>query len=189
MNGGRPKCDCYYKEKTLFLLGGVFSCFGPPIEFCKVMTHNLTQEYHLLLIQDLGQERTVCLNAATYAVGRDSSNAIVVEDPTVSRQHCLLIRVPVNHNSYIYRIVDGDITGLRSKNGFQVNEQSYSEKILETQDKIQVGAYTTMSYMVANMTPVEFDRFFGSTVLPFHTVKDEIVDPTGTLTFKDPQCA
>lgn len=151
--------------------------------------HNSIQEYHLLLIQDLRQEQTVCLNAATYSIGRDSSNAIVIDDPTVSRQHCLLIRVPVNHHRYIYRIVDGDISGLRSKNGFQVNQRSYSEKILETQDKVQVGAYTTLSYMIANMTAPEFEHFFGMTILPFHTVKEEIMDPTGTLNFGDPQCA
>ena len=148
-----------------------------------------TREYHLLLINDLGQERTVCLNAATYSIGRDSSNAIMIDDPTVSRQHCLFIRVPVNESHYIYRIVDGDISGIKSRNGIHVNRTSYLEKILETQDTIQVGAYTTMNYMIAHMTPAEFENFFGATVLPFHTVKDEILDPTGTLTFEESTCA
>lgn len=151
--------------------------------------NDLMQEYHLLLIQDLGQERTVCLNAATYSIGRDSSNAIMIQDPTVSRQHCLFIRVPVNEDRYIYRVVDGDISGIKSRNGFQVNRTSYLEKILETQDLIQVGAYTTMNYMIAHMTQAEFDNFFGATVIPFHTVKDEILDPTGTLNLEEAQCA
>ena len=138
-------------------------------------------EYHLLHIRDLSGERTVALNAATYSIGRDSSNALMIHDPTVSRLHCLLIRLPMNNKRYVSRLVDGNTQGRRSFNGSRVNSQPYAEKILESHDLIQLGAKSSLSYLIAQMSPREFDDYFGHVVLPFHSVQEEILDPTQTL--------
>ena len=138
-------------------------------------------DYHLFHIQDLDGERTVSLHAATYSIGRDSANALVINDPTVSRHHCLLIRVPVTRDKYIYRFVDGDINGGRSTNGTLINSNLYPEKVLESRDFLQLGQDCSVNYMIAKMTQSEFDQYFSHTILPFHSVQEEILDPTGTL--------
>ena len=138
-------------------------------------------EYHLLHIRDLSGERTVALNAATYSVGRDSSNALMIHDPTVSRLHCLLIRLPMNNKKYVYRLVDGNTQGRRSSNGSRVNSTIYAEKVLESRDLIQLGSESSLHYLIARMSPGEFEDYFGQAIVPFHSVQDEILDPTQTL--------
>ena len=145
------------------------------------MSQQDLQEYHLLYIRDLAGERTVTLDAATYAVGRDSRNALVVYDPMVSRSHCLLVRLPLNQTQYVYRIVDGGISGKPSTNGVRVNSRQYQEKVLETRDYIQLGNHVSLDYLVATMTPSDFAQNFSDLSLPFQSVQDEIMDPTGTM--------
>ena len=140
-----------------------------------------TNEYHLLHICDRDGGRTVSLGAATYSIGRDSCNALVLNDPKVSRHHCLLLRIPRKRNSFIYRLVDGDVHGKASKNGIRINSKRHLTKILDNQDLIQLGEYSSLSYMIAHMTQAEFDQYFSHTVVPFHSVKEEVLDPTGTL--------
>lgn len=146
------------------------------------------QEYHLLQIADLDGSRTIAFHAATYSVGRASSNALVVHDPSVSRNHCLFIRMPVNKDKYVYRIVDGGINGMLSMNGLLINGDHYAEKILETQDFIQLGHHAVIHYMIANMSPREFETYFGDIILPFHSVQDEVLDPTDTLRREEREC-
>ncbi|MEM8717182.1 MAG: FHA domain-containing protein, partial [Cyanobacteria bacterium P01_G01_bin.4] len=50
---------------------------------------------HILVIEDSSGRRTVSLEAATYSLGRDPSSALVLHSNYVSRQHAILLRVPV----------------------------------------------------------------------------------------------
>ena len=70
---------------------------------------------HLLVVQDLKGQRTLPLVEATYSVGRDLRNAIVLYSPSVSRQHAILLRVIIpNTDQYGFRIIDGNFQGKKS---------------------------------------------------------------------------
>lgn len=80
--------------------------------------------HHLLLITDPTGQRVVPLEVATYSIGRDPRNSIVLHSRTVSRQHAMLLRVTVpDSDEYLFRIVDGNFNGKRSKNGIFINGQ------------------------------------------------------------------
>ena len=67
---------------------------------------------HLLLIQDPKGQRTLPLLEATYSLGRDLRNAIVLYSRSVSRQHAILLRVTIpNTDQYGFRIIDGNFQG------------------------------------------------------------------------------
>lgn len=139
-----------------------------------------TQEYHLLHVEDSQGGRTYYLNAATLSIGRDSSNAIRIVDLLVSRNHAMLIRMPSQTSQYAYQLVDGDVNGRPSKNGVWINQASCRRKMLATGDRIQLGS-TRMSYMIACMTPEEYSQYFDAQTITFHSLKEEVLDPTGTL--------
>jgi pSer/pThr/pTyr-binding forkhead associated (FHA) protein len=44
---------------------------------------------HLLVIEDDQGKRTIVLEAATYSIGRDLGNSIVLHSQSVSRQHAI----------------------------------------------------------------------------------------------------
>ena len=145
------------------------------------MSQQEPKEYHLLHIHDLEGERTVALNAATYSVGRGSRNALVVHDAMVSRSHCLLVRIPIKQGQYVYRIVDGGINGKPSTNGVKINSRRYENKVLKTGDSIQLGDHVSLIYLVETMTHSPSDREFAELSVPFQSIQEEILDPTGTL--------
>ncbi len=141
---------------------------------------SLAHEYHLIHVKDPQGEQTYYLNAATLSIGRDSSNAIQILDPLVSRHHAMLIRMPSQTNQYCYHLVDGDLDGRLSKNGVWVNRKACKRKLLSTGDYIQLGE-THISYLIAVMTPEEYSQYFDACTITFHSLKEEVLDPTGTL--------
>ena len=52
-----------------------------------------TEEHHVFIV-NAGEQEAYILEAAAYSVGRDKSNAIVLDFATISRQHARLLRVP-----------------------------------------------------------------------------------------------
>ncbi|WP_353259082.1 EAL domain-containing protein [Prochlorothrix hollandica] len=77
---------------------------------------------HLLLVTDPLGQRVVPLDTATYSIGRDPGNFIVLHSRTVSRQHAILLRVTSpDSEQYIFRVIDGTFQGKRSTNGIFVN--------------------------------------------------------------------
>lgn len=145
------------------------------------------QEFHILQIMDQFGARTFRLDAATYSIGRDkNSNAIVIVDPSVSRNHAMLLRMPTTGNQYVYQLVDGDVTGRPSTNGILVNKRPCSNKTLKTGDNVSIGDRVKLSYMIARMTKSEYDEFFGAEKPDFHSIKKESVDPTSTIDPNDP---
>jgi pSer/pThr/pTyr-binding forkhead associated (FHA) protein len=140
------------------------------------------REFHILQITDKAGSRTFRLDAATYSIGRDKfSNAIVVSDIAVSRNHAMMLPMPSKGNQYIYQIVDGDVTGRPSTNGILVNKLPCSSKTLKTGDSISMGDQVKMAYMIAHIIQKEFDQFFGAINPEFHSLKAEFIDPTDTI--------
>src|SRR5258707_5869742 len=71
------------------------------------------------------------LNKEESTIGRESSNAIWLEHPSVSRRHCM-----VNVQDDRFTIFDLD-----SRNGTFVNRVPVKQRQLATGDEVQIGEY------------------------------------------------
>jgi diguanylate cyclase (GGDEF)-like protein len=104
---------------------------------------------HLLVVQDLKGQRTLPLVEATYSVGRDLRNTIVLYSPSVSRQHAILLRVTIpNTDQYGFRIIDGNFQGKKSTNGLFVNGHKCLHHNLQNGDVIAFDSHTQAKYYV-----------------------------------------
>jgi len=116
---------------------------------------------HLLVIKDLGGQRTVPLQEATYSLGRDSRNAIVLRSRSVSRQHAILLRVTTpNTDLFGFRIIDGNFKGKRSTNGLFVNGIKCFSHNLQHDDLITFGNQQTQAryYAISNLSEQAFSE-------------------------------
>ncbi|MBE9079364.1 PAS domain S-box protein [Romeria aff. gracilis LEGE 07310] len=106
---------------------------------------------HLLIVEDEQGKRTINLEAATYSLGRDPSNTIVLHSQQVSRQHAILLRTTMPETErYLFRIVDGNFQGKKSTNGLFVNgERSFSHD-LEHGDDLLFGGVIRARYYTAD---------------------------------------
>jgi pSer/pThr/pTyr-binding forkhead associated (FHA) protein len=137
------------------------------------------QERHVLVIND-SQRRAVALEAAAYSLGRDLSNAIVLDVDTISRQHAILLRVPIpGKNQYRYRVIDGNFEGKPSANGVFVNENKISTRDLVNGDVIRFGQTIEASYLVVSMGEVEFGQYLEG--ISYQSLKSEMVNAKETL--------
>ena len=76
------------------------------------------------------------LDHTEFSVGRNPSNRLSVSDPSLSRQHCVIVS-----RSGQYEIRD-----LESRNGSFVNGVPVRERTLADGDEIQIGKYK-LSYL------------------------------------------
>jgi pSer/pThr/pTyr-binding forkhead associated (FHA) protein len=106
-------------------------------------------ESHILVIHDQPTPRRVLLESATYSVGRDKRNSIVIPNRAISRQQALLLRMPnPQKGSYRYRILDGNSTGKPSLNGLCVNGKDCSIHDLTPGDTILLGNLIRIDYQI-----------------------------------------
>lgn len=113
---------------------------------------------HLLVVEDAQGQRTLLLEVATYSIGRDLTNSIVLHSRLVSRQHAILLRVTTPETSaYLFRIIDGDLQGKRSTNGLWVNGRRCFSRDLKHGDRIAFGGDVKASYYaLSNLSDAEF---------------------------------
>lgn len=138
------------------------------------------QERHLLILEDDRGCRSVALDAATHSIGRDQTNGIMLHSKTVSRQHALLLRLPMPETAgYRYRIVDGNSLGKPSVNGISVNGQRCTSFELKSGDEIQFGAQVRASYQMLKMGEREFLRYLEQT--NYQSIKSEPINAFATL--------
>lgn len=143
------------------------------------MTSQL-QERHVLVINDGQGKQAIALEAAAYSIGRDATNAIVLDFDTVSRQHSILLRVPIpGTNRYKYRLVDGNSEGKPSTNGVFVNGQRCSTHELLNGDTIGLGRKVKATYLSLAMAENEFHKYLQS--ITFQSIKSKQLDPRATL--------
>ena len=83
----------------------------------------------LVVISGPLKESTFVLPADELSLGRDPSNGLPINDPSVSRRHCIIRRAGSS-----FRIQDLD-----SRNGTLVNGEAVTERCLYHQDRISVG--------------------------------------------------
>jgi signal transduction histidine kinase/DNA-binding NarL/FixJ family response regulator/PAS domain-containing protein len=116
---------------------------------------------HLLVIEDSKGKRSIPLEEATYSLGRDPSNSIVLYAPSISRQHAIVLRITAPEtDSYLFRIIDGSLNGKRSTNGLFINgEKRFSHDLLHG-DKIEFGSGVTAKYYAfSNLLDSDFFGF------------------------------
>ena len=112
------------------------------------------QKYQLT-INNAEQKYTIDLKSSVYSIGRDYNNSIVLDSDRISRYHATLLRISIaGGNSYNFRIIDGDLSGRRSKNGIKVNGKKCFSYDLEDGDVINFYDNITAIYKTANFAPV-----------------------------------
>jgi FHA domain len=137
------------------------------------------QERHVFVISG-GRLRAIALEAAAYSIGRDPSNAIVIDVDTISRQHAILLRVPVPGKSqYRYRVIDGNSDGKASANGVFINDQKVSSRDLNNGDVIRFGQTLEASYLTVLMGEAEFNQYLEG--ISYHSLKSEMVNAKETM--------
>ena len=137
--------------------------------------------YHLLLIEEGTKMRVAHLNAATYSIGRDRSDSVRLSDPSVSRNHAVMLRVPSGQHGYSYRIFDGNSRGKPSKNGLYINGLRRESKQLEENDVIKIGSQVYLTYYVEMFTEAEFSLYCYGKALEFQGIQEAVFHPTVTL--------
>jgi pSer/pThr/pTyr-binding forkhead associated (FHA) protein len=111
---------------------------------------NETPNSHILLIADAKGSRKILLDGVKYTIGRDVSNNIQLHSRFVSSQHALILRVPASEpGQYLYRIVDGDLSGKPSLNGIIINnnQQRVSSYDLCHGDIITLAPNVQLKYL------------------------------------------
>jgi FHA domain len=142
-------------------------------------THSDCQQRHVLVIND-GKRRAIALEAAAYSIGRDPSNAIVINADTMSRQHAILLRVPVpGKNQYRYRVIDGNFEGKPSANGVFTNGKKIGTCDLVNGDVIRFGQTIEASYLTVLMGEEEFSHYLEG--ISYQRIKSEMVNAKETL--------
>ncbi|WP_404785990.1 FHA domain-containing protein [Altericista sp. CCNU0014] len=107
---------------------------------------------HILIIHDQPEPRQFLLKSATYSIGRDKHNSIVIPNRAISRQHALLLRMPLpNRAGYRYRILDGNASGQPSLNGISVNGIECTHTDLIPGDIILIGGTIQIEYQVLSI--------------------------------------
>lgn len=116
---------------------------------------------HLLVIHDQQGKRKVVLQHEIYSLGRGRSNSIVLNDPSVSRQHASIVRILIpDTNSHLFRIIDGDLNGNKSSNGLYVNQKKCSTWDLKHGDVVNFSKEVRIKYYsLSQITDAEFFEF------------------------------
>jgi pSer/pThr/pTyr-binding forkhead associated (FHA) protein len=138
----------------------------------------VSQTWHVLVIDDEQGRRALALSAATYSIGRDPSNAIVIHSAAVSRQHALLLRLPQKDGQYTYRLLDGNIEGKRSTNGLSVNGQRCLSWDLKDGDQILLGEQVRLQYYVCRSSEVDLQQYLQE--VSFRSLKTQVLDRRAT---------
>jgi pSer/pThr/pTyr-binding forkhead associated (FHA) protein len=89
----------------------------------------------LISLAGPGKGARFLLDTDCITIGRDSTSEIFLDDVTVSRKHCQILRVK-NGSLTTFEIVD-----LKSLNGTYVNAVSKVKTSLNHGDEVQVGKY------------------------------------------------
>jgi diguanylate cyclase (GGDEF)-like protein/PAS domain S-box-containing protein len=149
-------------------------------------------EYHLLSIQDKKERKILLLESSSYSIGRHKANAIVLSSSEISRHHASLIRIlNPKTKKYYFRIVDGDLNGKPSLNGFLVNNNRCRTHDLENGDVISFGEESKVTYyFTSNLLDHEFININQVLDLPVPSLNSSML-PEASLspqkTFGEPE--
>jgi len=120
---------------------------------------SLEQLHHVLVIEDPSFTREIQLDAATYSIGRHSSNDIVLSCQKTSRNHATLLRrTDVKTNQCSYWILDGDLQGNRSRNGIYINGKKGLVHELQSGDVVHFSGDASVKYQTSTEPLANFDE-------------------------------
>ena len=140
---------------------------------------------HILVIEDDQGKRISTLKAATCSIGRDSRNTIVLDSDLVSRQHAILLRITIPETtSYLFRIIDGNLQGKRSKNGLDVNGQHCLSHDLKHGDVVVFGGIAKATYYITS-NPSELQFLISCKADEISTFASTLHNPFETLILSD----
>ncbi|AKG22596.1 FHA domain-containing protein [Calothrix sp. 336/3] len=105
-----------------------------------------TNENHILIVEDDQGRKEIPLDRPVYSIGRDRDCDIRLVSHFVSRRHATLVRLPRDHSSFYYRIVDGDAKGKVSSNGLVINGRRMPAHDLKNEDEIIFGPQVRAIY-------------------------------------------
>jgi signal transduction histidine kinase/CheY-like chemotaxis protein/pSer/pThr/pTyr-binding forkhead associated (FHA) protein/HPt (histidine-containing phosphotransfer) domain-containing protein len=150
--------------------------------------HERRKLRHLLIIYDQSGKKTVPLEEASYSLGRDPRNSIVLNASSVSRQHAMLLRIPgTEPDQFIFRLIDGNLNGQHSRYGLTVNDQLCTSCDLKNGDWIGFGKQVKAKYYaVYNLSDEDYDASSESKDLSAFFVSrpnpvESLVDPKMVL--------
>jgi len=103
------------------------------------MSNHKTKLNHILVVEELNNQRFFTLESEVYSIGRHSSSDIKLNSAPVSRHHGTIIRDHLGDNEYAYTLIDGDFKGHRSQNGILVNGKKIIRRRLQDGDQILFG--------------------------------------------------
>jgi diguanylate cyclase (GGDEF)-like protein/PAS domain S-box-containing protein len=113
----------------------------------QIQTMDSEQIHHLLVIEDPSFVREIQLDAATYSIGRHSSNDIVLSCQKSSRNHATILRrTDAKTGQYSYWILDGDLQGNRSRNGIYINGKKSLVHELQSGDVVHFSGDASVRY-------------------------------------------
>lgn len=127
----------------------------------QIQKMDLEQIHHILVIEDPSFVREIELDAATYSIGRHSSNDIVLSCQKTSRNHATVLRrTDLKTNQCSYWILDGDLQGNRSRNGIYINGKKALVHELQSGDIVHFSADASVRYKISadpllNNTPLD----------------------------------
>lgn len=138
---------------------------------------------HVLIIYDQPEPRQFLLKSATYSLGRDKHNSIVIPNRGISRQHALLLRMPLpQQGGYRYRILDGNASGKASLNGISVNGVACTNNDLIPGDRILIGGLVQIEYQILSLpTSGKYFDYLKIQDPTYHSIKAKPINPSETF--------
>jgi pSer/pThr/pTyr-binding forkhead associated (FHA) protein len=138
---------------------------------------------HVLIIYDQPEPRQFLLKSATYSLGRDKHNSIVIPNRGISRQHALLLRMPMpEQGGYRYRILDGNASGKASLNGLSINGVACTNNDLMSGDRILIGGLVQIEYQILNIpTSGKYFDYLKIQDPTYHSIKTKSINPSETF--------
>ncbi len=110
---------------------------------------------YILVLEDSNCRRSISLEESQYSLGRHSSNSIIIYSKQVSRKHATLIKkFNRKTNEECFWILDGDLDGVKSRNGIFVNGEKCSFHELKDGDLINFGCEVNASYHTVSISKV-----------------------------------
>ena len=139
----------------------------------------LDKVHHIFIVEDPSFVKEINLEAATYSIGRHSSNDIALSCQKTSRHHATLLkRTDVKTNQSSYWILDGDLQGNRSRNGIYINGKKTLVHELKHNDVIQFSGDVVGKYKITTELPNDNPTSFSSSLDGSSLERATVVDST-----------
>lgn len=101
---------------------------------------------HLLIITVGSTRHGFILDRPIQTIGRDPQSGICLDYQFISRCHATLLRFPNPDGTTYYQIIDGNVGGKPSKNGFSINGRKCASHNLQNGDEIVFWEHIRATY-------------------------------------------